>query len=59
MSEPKLSDLLIAKFHVKPSDIWVERDGKTVRGTRPKWLDYPMYTADQIGPKWEVPRKRK
>ena len=48
MSEPKASDLIIAAFHVKPSDIWVERNGITTRGVRPAWLDWPCVRGDEI-----------
>ena len=53
----KASDELIARFAI--SQIWVERDGKTTRGKRPEWLDWPMHTAAEIGPKWEVKKRGK
>ncbi len=56
MSEPKASDQLIAKFAVQ--QIWVERDGKTTRGVRPEWLDWPSHTVAEIGPKWVAPKQK-
>lgn len=52
----KDSDLIRAAFG--PLQVWVERDGKTTVGKRPEWLDWPMHTAADIGPKWEAPKRR-
>ena len=43
--EPKASDLLRAAFDVPEDGVWVERGGRTVRGTRPAFLDWPSHTA--------------
>jgi hypothetical protein len=46
MTAPRESDLIRATFDVV--DVWVERDGKTTRGKRPAWLDWPMHTAAEM-----------
>jgi hypothetical protein len=51
VSEPKVSDLIRATFHVE--HVWVEREGKTTRGKRPVWLDWPCVRGDEIAqPMW-------
>lgn len=60
--EPRVSDRLIAAFGVKPERIWVERAGRTVRGVRPAWLDWPSHTAAEMAREpWRpsVPRETK
>ena len=38
-------------FSVDPlAGVWIERSGKTTRGTRPRWLDRPMLRGDEFGP---------
>lgn len=39
-----------------PLQVWVQRDGKTA-GTEPQWHreKWPSHTAEEMGPKWEVP----
>jgi hypothetical protein len=49
-AEPKASDLLRAAFDVPEKGVWVERDGVTVRGSRPDYLDRPMHTAADMAP---------
>lgn len=42
----KASDLLIATFGATVA--WIERNGVTVRGQRPAWLDWPMVRGDEF-----------
>lgn len=44
------SDLLRAAFSVPADGIYVERQGRSVRGTRPDWLDWPSVRGDEFGP---------
>jgi hypothetical protein len=53
LSTPRDSDLLIAAFDV--TDVWVERNGRTVRGTRPDWLSWPCVRGDEFAPLPEPP----
>jgi hypothetical protein len=55
MTERKASDLIIERFSVPASGVYVERNGVRTRGQRPEWIDWPMHTAADIGPKWIVP----
>lgn len=43
---------------MRESGVWVERDGKTARGQRPEWLDWPMHTAAEMGEKWVAPKSK-
>ncbi len=57
MSEPTAGQMLVQAFNCT---VWVERDGKTTRGTEPQWHreKWPMHTAADIGPKWEAPKRK-
>jgi hypothetical protein len=55
MTEPTPGQLIAQTFNCT---VWIERDGKTTRGERPAWLDWPMHTAAEIGPKWEAPKQK-
>jgi hypothetical protein len=58
MTARKDSDLLIERFG--GGVVWVERNGVTVRGHRPEWLDWPMHTAaDMVQQEWKVEKRRK
>jgi hypothetical protein len=58
VSERKDSDLLLERFG--GGFLWIERNGVTVRGQRPEWLDWPMHTAaDMAQQDWKVGKQRK
>jgi hypothetical protein len=43
--QPRDSDLIRDRFGVTDEGIYVERNGRPVRGSRPEWLDWPSHTA--------------
>ena len=48
---PHPAVLLSDFFGVDPrAGVWIERSGKTTRGARPHWLDWPSHTAAEMGP---------
>ncbi len=57
MSEPTAGQMLVQAFNCA---VWVERDGKTTRGTEPQWHreKWPMHTAEDMGAKWEAPKRK-
>ncbi len=57
MSEPTAGQMLAQAFNCT---VWVERDGKTTRGTEPQWHKekWPMHTAEEMGTKWEAPKRK-